>query len=170
MILEPVCNISQSNNVHQNFKETLVFNNFQGFVLKRFQNGSKNLINLQSRISIKNLKSGFNSHISVIHSIFSVVLLWQAGKYIFMYLLSMCNQKGIVFRILYVTILLSNAVLIFLVSFQYLVVIGKKYTVLNYYFIYSLFNLSNIQFLLVNIYSLNAVDVYLCLMSQISAS
>ena len=30
----------------------------------------------------------------------------------------MCNQKGIVFRILYVTILLSNAVLIFLVSFS----------------------------------------------------
>ena len=100
IILEPVCNISQSKNVHQNFKETLVFNNFQGFVLKRFQNGSKNLINLQSRISIKNLKSGFNSHISVIHSIFSVVLLWHAGKYLFIYLLSLCNQKGIVFRIL----------------------------------------------------------------------
>ena len=109
--------ISQAKNVHQNFKETLVFNNLQGFVVRRFQNDNKNLVNLQSRISIKNLNSGFNSHISVIHSIFSVVLLWQAGKYIFMYLLSTCNYKGIVFRILYVTILLSNAVLIFLVSF-----------------------------------------------------
>ena len=46
IILEPVCKISQSNNVHQNFKETLVISNFQGFVLRRFQNGSKNLINL----------------------------------------------------------------------------------------------------------------------------
>ena len=110
-----------------------MFNNFQGFVLKRFQNGNKNLINLKSRISIKNLNSEFNSHISVINSIFSVVLLWQTGKNIFMHLLSMSNQKGISFRILYVTILLSNAVLIFVVSFWYLVIIGKKYTVLNYY-------------------------------------
>ena len=110
-----------------------MFNNFEGFVLKRFQNGNKNLINLQSRISIKNLNSEFNSHISVINSIFSVVLLWQTGKNICMHLLSMSNQKGISFRILYVTILLSNAVLIFVVSFWYLVIIGKKYTVLNYY-------------------------------------
>ena len=110
IILEPVCNISQSNNVHQNFKETLVFN-------------------FQSRIPVKNLKSEFSSHISVIHSIFSVVLLWQAGKYIFIYLSSLCNQKGIVFRILG--------------FFQYLVIIGKKYTILNYYIhclIYQIFS------------------------------
>ena len=58
----------------------------------------------------------FQSRISSQSSIhiFSVVLLWQAGKYIFIYLLSMCNEKGIVFRILYVTVLLSNAVPIFL--------------------------------------------------------